>query len=75
MSPNDLTASLTAMTAVAYRELERVLEQALKGFSATRQKLNPYERGVRDRIAKIFHEVARLRNRRVASDLTVTRDA
>lgn len=63
------------MTAAAYRDMERVLEQALKGFSATRQKLNPYERGVRDRIAKILEEVTRLRTRRETSDLPLMRDA
>ncbi|HVU32076.1 MAG TPA: hypothetical protein VHE61_01490 [Opitutaceae bacterium] len=57
-------ASLGAMQVVAYREVERMLGRALSGFAATRQKLDPYERRVRERIGLMVLDVARARNRR-----------
>lgn len=52
------------MTGIAYRELERRLERALKAFSTTKQKLNLFERRRRDRVAAILGEVARKRTER-----------
>jgi hypothetical protein len=52
------------MTGSAYRELERILERSLKAFSKTKQKLNRFERGRRDRVAAILDEVASRREQR-----------
>lgn len=51
------------MNPATYRDLERILSRTLNAFSATRQKLDPYERRMRDRLALMLLDVARARNR------------